>query len=67
MSIEQDNHDAEDFLKKIQTVDMNEIFFVNNMLIERKINMFLRLKRPTIKKNLNLADSDDKTVFFKLR
>ena len=57
----------EDFLKKIQTVDMNEIFFVNNMLIERKINMFLRLKRPTIKKNLNLADSDDKTVFFKLR
>jgi len=67
MNIEKDNRDAEDFLKKIQSVDMNEIFFVNNMLIERKINMFLRLKQSTIKKNLNLADSDDKTVFFKLR
>ena len=67
MNIESDNSDAENFLKKIESVDMNEIFFVNTMLIERKINMFLRLEKPSIKKHLNLVSSDDKTVFFKLR
>ncbi len=67
LNIEKDNCDADIFLKKIQSVDMNEIFFVNNMLIERKINMFLRLKEPSIKESLNLLESDDKTVFFKLR
>ena len=67
MNIEKDNYDADVFLKKIQSVDMNEIFFVNNMLIERKINMFLRLKESSIKESLNLLESDDETVFLKLR
>ena len=67
MNIEQDNVDADEFLKKIQGVDVNEVFFINNMLIERKINMFLRLKKSSIKKNLNLPNSDDKAIFLKLR
>lgn len=67
MSIEKDNRDAQCYLEKIEHVDMDEVFFVNSMLIERKINMFLRLKQPTIKKNLNLLDGDDKKIFFKLR
>lgn len=67
MNIENDNHDAKLFLEKISNINMNEIFFVNNMQTERKINMFLRLKQHTIKQNLKLDHSDDKTVFLKLR
>lgn len=67
MNIENDNQDAKVFLEKISNINMNEIFFVNNMQTERKINMFLRLKQHTIKQNLKLDHSDDKTVFLKLR
>ena len=56
-----------EFLEKISNINLNEIFFVNNMKTERKINMFLRLNQRTIKQNLKLDNSDDKTVFLKLR
>lgn len=67
LNIESDNSDAKEMLSKVNTINMNEIFFVNNMLTERKINMFLRLKQHTIKHHLKLDDSDDKTIFLKLR
>lgn len=67
LNIESDNCDAQEFLDKVRHVNMNEFFFINDMKVERKINMFLRLKQPTIKKNLNLEHSDDKTIFLKLR
>lgn len=67
LKIEEDNSYAQNFLNKIQDVDMNKVFFVNNMQIERKINMFLRLNKTAIIKNLDLTNSDDKTIFLKLR
>lgn len=67
MNIEADNGDAKKFLEKVNNTNMNEVFFVNNMQTERKINMFLRLKQSTIKQHLKLDNSDDKTIFLKLR
>jgi hydroxyacylglutathione hydrolase len=54
MSVESDNQDAQEFLDKVNTLDMNEVFFINDMLIERKINSFLRAGK-------------DKKTFLKLR
>lgn len=54
LSIEADNGDAQAFLKKVSAVDMDEVFFINDMMIERKINTFLRAGK-------------DKKTFIKLR
>jgi hydroxyacylglutathione hydrolase len=54
LSTEPQNSDAQNFLDKITAVDLNNVFFINNMLIERKINSFLRAGK-------------DKATFIKLR
>jgi len=64
---EPDNKKADEFLKKIHNQNLDEIFYINTMKIEREINTFLRLNRPTIKKTLNIEDADDKKVFLTLR
>jgi hydroxyacylglutathione hydrolase len=67
MSIESHNAEALAFLQKIEKLDLDEVFFVNDMSTERKINTFLRLKEPEIKKALKLEEADDKKVFTTLR
>ncbi len=67
LSIEKHNARAKEFLDKISTLDLNEIFFINNMQTERKINMFLRLDEKEIKENLNLEHSNNKDIFLRLR
>ena len=67
MEIESTNSDAKTFLSKIEKLDLNETFFINDMLIERKINTFLRLQNPSIKQKLSNADGTDKEIFIKLR
>ncbi|MBC7427145.1 MAG: MBL fold metallo-hydrolase [Bacteriovorax sp.] len=67
MDIEASNTEAEKFLAEITLLDLNEIFFINDMKIERKINTFLRLQNPAIQRKLNMSNADDKEVFIKLR
>ncbi len=67
MDIESTNTDAKSFLNKIEKLDLNETFFINDMLIERKINTFLRLQNQTIKHRLNNTNGSDKEIFIKLR
>ncbi len=67
MNIEADNKDAENFLDKIKDLDLNETFFINNMLLERKINTFLRLQNPTIKSKFNNKNGSEKEIFVTLR
>jgi hydroxyacylglutathione hydrolase len=43
MSVESENKSAADFLSKISTLNLNEIFFVNTMRVEREINSFLHV------------------------
>ncbi len=67
MEVESDNQDAHKFLDKIQTLDLNEIFFINDMKIERQINTFLRLKKKSIHQKINIINGSDKDIFIKLR
>ncbi|MBC7713095.1 MAG: MBL fold metallo-hydrolase [Rhizobacter sp.] len=67
MEIESTNTDAKSFLNKIENLDLNETFFINDMLIERKINTFLRLQNPVIHQKLNLNSGTDKEIFIRLR
>ena len=67
LNIEIGNKKAQEFLEKIKNLNLNEVFFVNDMKIEREINTFLRLKEVAIKKHLQLEGESDKTVFIKLR
>ncbi|MBY0413954.1 MAG: MBL fold metallo-hydrolase [Bdellovibrionales bacterium] len=60
MSVENSNEEAQNFLNKIATIDLNEVFFINSMQTERKINSFLRLKSLKLK-------GTEKEVFLKLR
>jgi hydroxyacylglutathione hydrolase len=43
MNVEPNNLDAQNYLDKISKLDLNENFFINSMMIERKINSFLRV------------------------
>lgn len=67
MEIEANNNDAKVFLNELEKLDMNENFFINDMMIERKINTFLRLQNATIKQKLNNMDGSDKEIFIRLR
>jgi hydroxyacylglutathione hydrolase len=64
---EPDNENAKKFLQTIENQNLDEVFYVNSMKVEREINTFLRLQSPTIKKQLNLIDADSKQVFLTLR
>ncbi len=67
LNIEASNQSAKSYLEKLEGVNLNEVFFINDMKKEREINMFLRLKEAEIQKNLQLQGESDKTVFIKLR
>lgn len=66
-SIEEKNGAAEEFLDKIAKINLDEVFFINTMKIERSINTFLRLKEPSIRAKFNLTNQSDCEVFIKLR
>lgn len=66
-NIESNNQAVENYLKKIAKLNLDEVFFVNNMQTERGINSFLRLKEPAIRAKLNLIDQSDREVFIRLR
>ncbi len=66
-SVEEDNDEVEQYLKKISGINMDEIFFINTMEVERKINAFLRLEKPSIRAKLNLNNNSSRDVFIKLR
>lgn len=67
LHFEPDNEEAANFLKSIEHQNLDETFYINSMKTERKINTFLRLESPTIKKTLNLLNADSKQIFFTLR
>lgn len=64
---EPSNNEALTFFKKIELINSDEHFFINNMGTERLINLFLRLDNPSLKKSLNLENSNMKKVFLTLR
>lgn len=64
---EPSNQKAQDFLKKIEPLNLDEVFFINTMKTEREINTFLRLDHPVIKQTLKCEAADSKQVFFTLR
>lgn len=64
---EPDNESAKNFLATIEKQNLDEVFYINSMKVEREINTFLRLQSPTIKKQLNISDADSKKVFLTLR
>lgn len=67
LSVEADNQEANEFLKKVIKIDSDKVFFVNSMKTERKINSFLRLKSSSLRSGLKLLEASDKEVFIKLR
>jgi hydroxyacylglutathione hydrolase len=64
---EPENNEAAEFYKNIQDVNLDEVFFVNSMKIERKINTFLRLESRPLRTHLHLEAADSKSVFLTLR
>jgi len=64
---EPENTHAELFLQKIKDLNLDEVFFINTMKTERKINTFLRLESLSLKKTINANESSPKEVFLKLR
>nr|BDT29446.1 hydroxyacylglutathione hydrolase family protein [Bacteriovorax sp. HI3] len=67
LNIEVSNKNAKAYLNKLEGVNLNEVFFINNMKKEREINTFLRLREAEIQKHLQLQGESDKTIFIKLR
>jgi hydroxyacylglutathione hydrolase len=65
LNFEYDNHAAKDFLDKLKSKDLNNEFFINNLKVEKEINLFLRLNSKTIQEKFNI--SDEKEMFIHLR
>ena len=61
------NREAGKFLEKIKTINLDEVFFVNPMSLERKINTFLRLDNENLLVNLDMKTNNQEHVFLKLR
>lgn len=66
-NIESNNTIASKFLNDISSVNLNEVFFINSMKVEKSINMFLRLENIEIRNRLSLLTSTNETVFIELR
>lgn len=66
-SIESGNKNAQDFLERIKEINLDEVFFINSMKVERNINTFLRLREPEIITHLGLSGRSDENIFIKLR
>lgn len=67
MNYEPHNESAGRFLKKIESINLDEVFFVNSMKVEREINTFLRLLSPDLIEGLKLQNADKKKIFLTLR
>lgn len=67
LSVEKENSQAKEFLNRLSGLNLDEVFFHNDMKTEREINTFLRLEEKNVVKNLGLAHNDKKSVFLKLR
>ena len=67
LSVEKENDRARAFLNHISNLNLDEVFFHNDMQTEREINTFLRLEEKNVVKNLKLSHNDKKSVFLKLR
>lgn len=67
LNVEMDNVAAGNFLQKASQVNLDEIFFHNDMKTERQINTFLRLEEKSVVNGLALSHNDKKSVFLKLR
>lgn len=67
INVESDNQEALNYLNKISKINLDEVFFINDMKTERLINSFLRLDSLSIRKKLNLITSSQKEVFIELR
>lgn len=61
------NKSAIEFLKKLEGLNLDEVFFINSMKTERSINTFLRLESSDLREELNLKTADQKKVFLTLR
>ncbi len=66
-SVERDNVRIQEFISEINEIDLDSIFYVNTMRVEREINCFLRLKSMSLRNHLNLLDNSDQEVFYTLR
>jgi hydroxyacylglutathione hydrolase len=64
---EPQNIAAQEFLHKCEKVNLDEVFFVNTMKVERTINTFLRLDSENLRSTLNLEKATDKDIFLALR
>lgn len=66
-SIDETNNSVNDFLDKIQKLNLDEVFFVNSMKVEREINTFLKLESKIVRKKLGLLEASNQEVFIRLR
>lgn len=66
-NFEPHNKEAQTFLKKIESLNLDEVFFINSMKTERQINTFLRLDSPDLQETLKLENANQKKVFLTLR
>jgi hydroxyacylglutathione hydrolase len=67
LKYDEKNSKAQKFYDEVKNCNLDEVFYINKMKTEREINNFLRLKDPTLRKNLNLTGASDKQVFLTLR
>jgi hydroxyacylglutathione hydrolase len=65
LNFEYENKVAEEFLTKLKTKDPNQDFFVNNLKLEKEINLFLRLNSKLLQDQLNIYDEE--RMFIQLR
>jgi hydroxyacylglutathione hydrolase len=67
LSVNKKNNSAKIYLDKIKNVNLDEVFYVSNMKIEREINSFLQLDNSDIRDSLNLSTESRQEVFISLR
>ncbi len=66
-SLDENKKEVNDFLERIKSLDLDKIFFINSMKVERKINTFLQLESLAVRKKLNLINATNQEVFLRLR
>lgn len=66
-SVERENPRIQEFINEINDIDLNQIFYVTTMKVEREVNSFLRLQSTALRNHLNLLDNSDQEVFYTLR
>lgn len=66
-SIFGNDYSVDNFLKKVSTLNLDEVFFINSMKTEREINTFLNLNSSKVRHTLGMIKSQDQEVFIRLR